>query len=77
MSVLSDRDRDPSGTASELEDRPTRPAREAAEPLDVGAALERGVVEVVERGEARGLGGITLGTLPITQTGRCGPPSPA
>ncbi|HYU81587.1 MAG TPA: hypothetical protein VFA31_02495 [Candidatus Polarisedimenticolia bacterium] len=77
MPVLRDRDGDPARAAAELEDRPAGATRKAAEPLDVWPALERGVIEVVQRREARGLARVALGTLPITKTCRREPPSPA
>jgi len=52
VALLRDRHRDTAGAAAELEDRAPRPARESAEPLDVGAALERGDPEIVESREA-------------------------
>src|SRR5437762_1641103 len=75
MTILFDRHRDPAGPAAELEDRPTRSAREAAEPLDVRSSLERRGIEVVERREARGLGRVAFGALPVTRLGHRAPPS--
>jgi hypothetical protein len=75
MAVLSDRNRDPAGPAAELEDRAAGPAREAAEPLDVRSSFEWRGVEVIERREARRLGRVTFGALPITQPARREPPS--
>jgi len=76
LAVLSDRNRDPARPAAELEDRAAGPAREAAEPLDVRSSFERRGVEVVERREARRLGRVAFGTLPVTQPARREPPSP-
>jgi hypothetical protein len=75
MTVLGDRNRDPARTAAELEDGPARPACEAGEPLDVRAALERGVIEVVERRQACGIGRVPRGAVPVTRRGRRVPPS--
>ena len=74
MAILCDRNGDPAGAAAQLEDRAARATREAAEPLDVRSSFERRVIEVVERREARGLGGIALGALPVTRRGRRAPP---
>src|SRR5207253_9125960 len=73
--VLGDRHRDPSRTATELEDRPAGAAREAAEPLDVGADLGWRGREVVERRESRRFRGVALGAQPVTRRGRRAPPS--
>jgi len=75
MAVLGDRNRDPARPAAELQDRAAGPAREAAEPLDVRSSFEWRAVEVVERREARGLGRIPFGALPVTRAGRRAPPS--
>jgi hypothetical protein len=75
MAILRDRNRDPACPAAELEDRAASPAREAAEPLDVRSSFEWRDVEVVERREARGLGRIAFGALPVTRRGRRAPPS--
>lgn len=75
MAVLRDRNGDPAGAAPKLEDRPAGATREAAEPLDVRPTLERRVIEVVQRREALGFGGLALGALPVTRLGRCAPPS--
>jgi hypothetical protein len=55
VTVLRDRNGDAAGAAAELEDRPARAARETAEPLDVGSALERRGIQVVKGRQARGL----------------------
>jgi hypothetical protein len=75
MAVLRDRNGDTAGPAAKLEDRPARATREATEPLDVGPSLERRVIEVVERREARRLGGIALSAVPVTGLDRRAPPS--
>jgi hypothetical protein len=75
MTLLSDRHGDPAGPTAKLKDRPAGAPREAAEPLDVGSSLERGVIEVVQRGQAGGLGGLAFGALPVTRCGRGEPPS--
>jgi hypothetical protein len=77
MAVLSDRDRDPTRTAAELEDRAAGAARQTAEPLDVRPSFDRRDVEVVQRREARGPGRIAFGALPVTRLGRRAPPSRA
>jgi hypothetical protein len=74
MTVLRQRHGDPAGPAAELEDRPAGPARESTEPFDIVGALERPVVEVVQRGEPRGLVGVALDALPVTRRGRREPP---
>ena len=76
VTVLRDRNGDPTGPAAELEDRPAGATREAAEPLDVGPALERRKFQVVERRQARGLRRVAFGALPVTRRGRRAPPSP-
>ena len=75
MALLRDRYRNSAGAAAELENRSTRPTGKTTEPFDVGSAFERRVVEVVQGREARGLGRVTLGALPVTRRGRYAPPS--
>src|SRR5439155_8174948 len=77
VALLRDRHRDTAGAAAELEDRASRPARESAEPLDVGPALERGDPEIVESREACCLRRVALGAEPVTRFGRREPPSRA
>src|SRR5439155_16769880 len=70
VTVLSDRDRDPSGAAAQLEGRRAGPPGQPAESLDVRAALEWRHTEVVQRREPRGLCGFALGAQPVTRLGR-------
>src|SRR5439155_20434480 len=77
VALLRDRHRDTAGAAAELEDRASRPARESAEPLDVGAALERGDSETVESLEACCLRRVALGAEPVPRFGRREAPSVA